>query len=720
MFSQLTGLSEAFGNTPNPQFLLPSHSHAAALSFLSGVPKGPRNIRVLIGEPGVGKTILLLRLLEQFRGSALTAHLFWTQLGRGEFLQYFLHELGVLHPRNEIREAQHQLTEVLEREFRHGRKVIVAIDEAQNLEIAAMRELAELLDCNMARAKNLEVVLAGLPQLTGKLAARELRGFWDRISEITSVSPLRADEIASYIHLRLAVSGYHGDNPFTSEAIAAIATLTEGIPRNINNICFAAVFLAARRSCSMIDLSIVLDASAHLEGRAIRQEATQQWIPAPADMLTAQPMDQPTSGPAAQHISAAPTEAPPLPENSEDAAARETAGGDEGTVSLADRIRRWFGSQRVAWSGTLGELAAAVDQPEIEVAHSLHADSEILRSVGIALSVYESFGRTRSVSLRRIEEPEQTTTEGASNEPRPEARVDALPHFEAYNWPAEEPPNDVHPPHVLVEDAPPIFAPAEPASASPADHRLDLLRANSLQQVEVPASASRRAVPARLIVLVAIVIGLSQIHSPLLKRKGYVTRLPQQGTEAKVASNAIIAGKPGAVANNPNSFPWPVSAGVQDLSGSRVLEAKGRAHVAEQTQSFQRAALSGDPNAQFKLGTAYALGRGVPADPVTAYTWLILAFANGDQAAESLIRDLTPKMNQSEIARIRWNLGQMYASGVGVHPDKVTAYMWHLLAESAGERRSSIARSELASSMTADEKSEANARASQWLRRHQK
>jgi len=138
----------------------------------------------------------------------------------------------------------------------------------------------------------------------------------------------------------------------------------------------------------------------------------------------------------------------------------------------------------------------------------------------------------------------------------------------------------------------------------------------------------------------------------------------------------------------------------------------------ESALDLVQAARSGDPNAQLELGTAYALGRGVPADPVIGYTWLTLAFANGDQQAESLIRELTRKLSQSEIAHIRWNLGEMYANGVGVHPDKVTAYMWHLLAEFAGETRSRIARSQLDPTMTADQKSEANARAAQWLRRH--
>jgi TPR repeat protein len=141
-------------------------------------------------------------------------------------------------------------------------------------------------------------------------------------------------------------------------------------------------------------------------------------------------------------------------------------------------------------------------------------------------------------------------------------------------------------------------------------------------------------------------------------------------------------------------------------------------HSSELPKSFQEAALSGDANAQFELGTAYAFGHGVPADPVIGYSWLTLAFANGDQQAESLIRQLTRQLSQSQIARIRWNVGEMYAHGLGVHADKVTAYMWHLLAELAGEKRSTTAKFQLSSAMTINERSEANARASHWLKSH--
>jgi len=211
-------------------------------------------------------------------------------------------------------------------------------------------------------------------------------------------------------------------------------------------------------------------------------------------------------------------------------------------------------------------------------------------------------------------------------------------------------------------------------------------------------------------------------------------RLAQQPSGSKAPSKALIAGKEESrtVPSNTKTNPFspsgqesaqesapPVSSTSQPLSASPKPQRHGRRpEAAETTEPYQQAALSGDPNAQFELGTAYALGRGVAADPVIAYTWLTLAFANGDEQAESLIRELTRKLSQSEIARIRWNLGEMYANGVGVPPDKVTAYMWHLLAEFAGETRSRIARSQLDPTMTADQKSEANARAAQWLRRH--
>src|SRR5437660_437232 len=731
MSSHLTGLSKAFGNTSDPRYLFQSQSHANALSLLAGGTEESRNIRVLIGEPGMGKTVLLLHLLGRFQHSAFTAHLFWTQLGRGEFLHYFLHELRVSQPLVDIAQARKQLTRVLEREFSQGRGVVVAIDEAHDLEVPALLGLAELLDCSLARSKQLQVILAGLPQLGAKLAFPELQGIRDRISAIASLSPLTHEETASYISRRLEVSGYRGDDPFTSEAVATIAGLAEGIPRNINNICFGALYLAEQRACSVIDCAIILETAqreGRLTGQDIRQEALSENLAIPHDAAS----DQQTFSSVQPHLSAADSIGATVGDEASQGAVAAILVDNEATA-VPDRIRQWFGNERVAWSGTGGELAAALHESEIELLEALHAHSEGLRSFGIAVTVCETVGRMRSVSLRRLE-GKQANAEGANTGPRlPASELDSAQDSDASDWPAESVSRHGQPSHEAIEEVRTENLQADIASGSAADKALDRLRATALQEItETRVSRSRWAALALLIALVALAVGLAGGHLTVLKRKDSVMRLAQQLTGRKAPSKAVIVGKeesrtvPSNTKANPFSPPRQasaqesapqVSSTSRPLSASPVPQQHGRKPEAA-TEPFQQAALSGDPNAQFELGAAYALGRGVPADPVIAYTWLTLAFANGDQQAESLIRELTRKLSQSEIAHIRWNLGEMYANGVGVQPDKVTAYMWHLLAEFAGETRSRIARSQLDPTMTADQKSEANARASQWLRRH--
>src|SRR6266566_6202686 len=732
MSSHLTGLSKAFGNTSDPRYLFQSQSHANALSLLAGGTEESRNIRVLIGEPGMGKTVLLLHLLGRFQHSAFTAHLFWTQLGRGEFLHYFLHELRVSQPLVDIAQGRKQLTRVLEREFSQGRGVVVAIDEAHDLEVPALLGLAELLDCSLARSKQLQVILAGLPHLVAKLASPELQGIRDRISAIASLSPLTPEETASYINRRLEVSGYRGGVPFTSEAMATIASLAEGIPRNINNICFGAPYLAEQRACNVIDCAIILETAqreGRLTGQDITQEASSENLTIPHDAA----FDQQTFSSAQPHMSGADSPNATVEDEASQGAVAAILVDNEATA-VPDRIRQWFGNERVAWSGTVGELAAALHEPEIELLQALHANSEVLRSFGISVTMCETVGRMRSVSLRRLEGTKQADAEGANTGPRlPASELDSAQDSDASDWPAESVSRHGAPSHEAIEEVRTENLQADIASGSAADKALDRLRATALQEItETRVSRSRWAALALLIALVALAVGLAGGHLTVLKRKDSVMRLAQQLTGRKAPSKALIVGKeesrtvPSNTKANPFSPPRQasaqesapqVSSTSRPLSASPVPQQHGRKPEAA-TEPFQQAALSGDPNAQFELGAAYALGRGVPADPVIAYTWLTLAFANGDQQAESLIRELTRKLSQSEIAHIRWNLGEMYANGVGVQPDKVTAYMWHLLAEFAGETRSHIARSQLDPTMTADQKSEANARASQWLRRH--
>jgi hypothetical protein len=207
-------------------------------------------------------------------------------------------------------------------------------------------------------------------------------------------------------------------------------------------------------------------------------------------------------------------------------------------------------------------------------------------------------------------------------------------------------------------------------------------------------SESRRLRFWAVLLLAAVILVWIQT-SPLLRRQHNLIRLSPRHLQTSSAGFADLKGR-SAIQKRPEPKPYTVPA-----EDPRLL-----------------AALSGHRDAEYDLGVAYARGQGVQADYTVASTWLILAKANGDRRAESLIRELTPKLTESETGRIRWNLAEMYANGFGVRADKVTAYMWHCLAEATGESRSRSAKSKLALTMTSREVSDANARASLWLRRH--
>jgi TPR repeat protein len=155
------------------------------------------------------------------------------------------------------------------------------------------------------------------------------------------------------------------------------------------------------------------------------------------------------------------------------------------------------------------------------------------------------------------------------------------------------------------------------------------------------------------------------------------------------------------------------------MLGLKLLQGDGvPPNEADAITWFRQAAQRGNPSAEFQLGTAYMLGRGVRQDSVDAYTWLTLASKNGDTQAEQSLRELTPKLSQSEMARVRLNLAEMYRQGIGTGADKRTAYVWYVLAEAAGEKDSTKAKLDLAKSMSQAQIADATTEALTWLRRH--
>jgi general secretion pathway protein A len=279
MFLEFYGLREQpFGVTPDPRFLYLSPAHREALACLYyGIESG-RGFMALIARPGMGKTTLLFQLLEKFRSTAHTAFLFQTQCTSREFMRFLLSELGSEDHEQDFVRMHDEFNKLLLQEARAGRRMIIVVDEAQNLHPSVLETIRLLSDFETPKAKLLQIILAGQPELADKLAGRKLSQLRQRISLLSGLAPLSALETSNYIDHRLRKAGYSGALLFEPGALQVIAEFTEGIPRTINNFCFNALSLGCALRERVISASVVEEVISDLD---IRKHLTEMPSQAP-------------------------------------------------------------------------------------------------------------------------------------------------------------------------------------------------------------------------------------------------------------------------------------------------------------------------------------------------------------------------------------------------------------------------------------------------------
>ena len=154
MFLEFYGLREQpFGVTPDPRFLYLSPAHREALACLYyGIESG-RGFMALIAKPGMGKTTLLFQLLEKFRSTAHTAFLFQTQCSSREFMRFLLAELGSDAHEQDFVRMHDEFNKLLLQEARAGRRMIIVVDEAQNLHPSVLETIRLLSDFRNSQGK---------------------------------------------------------------------------------------------------------------------------------------------------------------------------------------------------------------------------------------------------------------------------------------------------------------------------------------------------------------------------------------------------------------------------------------------------------------------------------------------------------------------------------------------------------------------------------------
>ena len=248
---------QPFGVTPDPAYLYPSRTHCEALDSLTEGILGGRGFLALIAEPGLGKTTLLYQVLEGLRDTARAAYLFQTQCTSREFFQYLLSELGVDSTGMGLVAMHNKLNEMLFAEMLAGKRFVLIVDEAQNLDDGVLETIRLLSNFETSNTKLLQIVLAGQPQLGEKLGQKRMVQLLQRITVVKQLEALSPEETAGYIRHRLKVAGHYGEELFEPQAVMLVAERSQGIPRNINRMCFNALLEAHAQGQQTVSSGIV-------------------------------------------------------------------------------------------------------------------------------------------------------------------------------------------------------------------------------------------------------------------------------------------------------------------------------------------------------------------------------------------------------------------------------------------------------------------------------
>ena len=270
MYLSFFGLNEKpFAITPDPRYLYLSGRHADALAHLVyGINEAGGFIQ-LTGEVGTGKTTVVRTLLSRVPHHADVAVILNPRVTPVEFLLTICEELG-LDIADADRDSVKQMVDALNRRLlqahAEGRRIIVLVDEAQNLAIDVLEQVRLLTNLETPTQKLLQIILIGQPELRELLDRTDLRQLAQRITGRYHLMPLSREETKGYVRHRLRVAGA-AEEIFTPGALSELHRLSLGIPRVINVACDRALLGAYTQETKKITASLVRQAAGEVYGR---------------------------------------------------------------------------------------------------------------------------------------------------------------------------------------------------------------------------------------------------------------------------------------------------------------------------------------------------------------------------------------------------------------------------------------------------------------------
>ncbi len=280
MYQSFYGLSERpFSITPNPRFVYLSQRHRDALAhLLYGVGQGGSGGFVqLTGEVGTGKTTLCRVVLEQVPENTRIALILNPMLSPAELLRAVCRELEISIEGTDgsLQQLQERLNSYLLERHAEGERVVLIIDEAQNMSREGLEQIRLLTNLETATDKLLQIILIGQPELRELLSRPELRQLAQRITARYHLDPLNEEETEAYIRHRLQIAGAERC-PFTDDGLRAIYRNSEGVPRLVNIIADRALMAGYAREEDRIGAGLVRAAAREVAGD--EQESGGGWL----------------------------------------------------------------------------------------------------------------------------------------------------------------------------------------------------------------------------------------------------------------------------------------------------------------------------------------------------------------------------------------------------------------------------------------------------------
>ena len=266
MYCDLFQLKEPpFRLTPDPQFLFASKQHARAKAYMESTIWLADGFVVITGEIGSGKTTLIESFLAEVPADIVVAHISQTQLSPVEFLQAVLVEFGFKPFRKRKVELLAMLKDFLIEQYAAGKKLLLVIDEAQNLSRKVLEELRLLSGLESQKEKLIRIIIAGQPELSRKLDSPRLQQLTQRVRLRFHLSALSKRETHEYITHRLNVAGANGRTIFSESACDMVFRYAGGVPRLVNVLCDTALLCAFGDEQTQVDDKIVKAAADELQ-----------------------------------------------------------------------------------------------------------------------------------------------------------------------------------------------------------------------------------------------------------------------------------------------------------------------------------------------------------------------------------------------------------------------------------------------------------------------